>query len=99
MKKQSKILEPYKLPDIFYAHGMKFQIQERGKRCYTLRSVDEHKFQYRVMARLVRTCPMGLTEVLLDNQEYERFKTMEQAEKHFHKVEKNGIDVMLPVKK
>ena len=94
MKKQPKV---YEIPDVWYdVAGRKMQTQLRGKRCYTLRSLDEFRYQYRVMAKLVRTCPAGLTETLIDNQEYQRFRTMQECEAHFHKVERNGIDIMLP---
>ena len=70
-------------------------VQLRGEKCYTIRALDETKYKYRVLRRAVRDSPTGFLEVLQDNQEYQRFLTMEEAEEHFFKVEAGG-DLMLP---
>ena len=95
--KQGRRPRVRELPTIFYQNGKKFMIQERGQRCFTIRSLDEHKYQYRVMERIVHDSPLGFIETLADNQKFERFLTMEECEKHFHKVENNGTPLMLPL--
>ena len=93
-KRTIKITE---LPQIFYLNGHKYMIQLRGQECFTIRALDEFKYQYRCMQRIVSDSPVGLIETLSDTQKYERFKTMEECEAHFYKVEE-GAPLMLPVK-
>ena len=84
------------LPDIFYHNGKKYQIQERGRKSYTIRALDDFVWQYRCLERIIKDSPVGFIEVLQDNQKYERFLDMESCEAHFIAHEKGEIPLMLP---
>ena len=94
-KRKLKVLP---IPDIWYdKRGRKYATQERGKKCYVVRALDDYTWQYRVMKRVVKDTPGGFIETL-DGQPFQHFRTMPEAVEHFHEVEENGIPLLLPVK-
>jgi len=88
----------YPIPTIWYNNrGEKFMTQERGEKCYVVRRLDDFRFQYMVLERVVRSIPTGFVETLLEYQRYERFLTMDAAESHFRKVEAGEAPLMLGI--
>ena len=72
-------------------------VQLRGEKCYTVRSLDDFVWQYRVLERKTSNSPIGMIETLTEHQAYEKFLTMWEAEAHFHAVEAGEIPLMLPI--
>ena len=92
-KRKLKVLE---IPELWYDKtGKKFQTQERGKKCYVIRAVDNYTWQYRVMKRVVKDSPQGFIETL-NGQPYQRFKTMDEAVDHFNWHEAGQVSLILP---
>ena len=94
-KRKLKVLP---IPDIWYdKRGRKYATQERGEKCYVVRALDDFKYQYRVMKRVVKDSPGGFIETL-DGQPFQHFRTMPEAVEHFQRHELGEVPLMLPVK-
>lgn len=87
------------LPDQFTTNeSYDLEIIKRGNGCYILKNLTREKQGsdkiYRVQKRYIEPSYEGFSERLPNNAHYSRFDTLEEATKHFNKVEKGQALVM-----